>query len=88
MTIQYKTCGRKSCHCYDKPNPAKHGPYYYLVVQNTVKDGVRQQLLKDEKERALYLNYRSYQEQLAQYESLSEKIFLLYQSIKARRAHG
>lgn len=88
VTIQYKTCGRKNCHCYDRPNPVKHGPYYYLVVQNTVRDGVRQQLLKDEKERGLYLNYRAYQDQLAKYELIGEKIVLLYQSIKTRRSHA
>lgn len=88
ITVQYKTCGRKSCHCYDKVNPKKHGPYYYLVVQNTVKDGVRQQLVKDKKDIELYLNYRHYQHCLLALDAINKKISEAYQTIKRKRTGG
>lgn len=30
ITEQYNVCGQPGCHCKDRTNPQKHGPYYQL----------------------------------------------------------
>jgi len=87
FTVQYKTCGRKTCRCFDKKDPFRHGPYYYLVIQND-KNGVRQRLIKDAKELKLLQNYRDYNQLLVEYDKVNQKIAMFFKKIKDKRSNG
>ena len=84
-TVQYRTCGNKSCRCFDKNDPFRHGPYYYLVVQNNHK-GVRQKIIKDKKELGLLQNYQTYEKALKEYEQINIELQKIFKEIKDKRS--
>ena len=44
ISLQYTVCNNKNCHCHDKINPKKHGPYYQLSY--SVKGKSRTRFIK------------------------------------------
>tara|TARA_A100001015_G_scaffold278071_1_gene337906 strand:+ start:269 stop:583 length:315 start_codon:yes stop_codon:yes gene_type:complete len=44
ISLQYTVCNNKNCHCHDKVNPKKHGPYYQLSY--SVKGKSRTRFIK------------------------------------------
>jgi len=86
-TVQYRTCGNKNCRCFDKKDPFRHGPYYYLVVQNN-KQGVRQKIIKDKKEIELLKNYQAYNELVKRYERVNIELLEIFEKIKQKRGRS
>jgi hypothetical protein len=41
LSEQYNVCGSPGCHCKDKENPKKHGPYYQLSFVHRKRSGTR-----------------------------------------------
>jgi len=47
ISEQFNVCGNPNCHCKDKDNPQKHGPYYQLSY--TFKGRSTTEFIKPEK---------------------------------------
>ena len=71
----------------DKKDPFRHGPYYYLVVQNNEK-GVRQKIIKDKKELELLKNYQAYNELVKRYERVNIELLETFEKIKEKRGRS
>jgi len=46
LSMQYNVCGKPNCHCKDKKNPRRHGPYYQ--VSYTRKGKSRTEFVRSE----------------------------------------